>query len=117
LFDRKGIFTIPKNDLNPEEFELEIIDAGVEDFEVEDEVFIITSALEDFGNVQKKLDEMGIEAESAQLERVPNDTKTLDLESAQKVLAMIEDFEDNDDVQNVFHNLEMTDELEAAMQE
>ena len=115
LFDRKGVFTIPKGELDPEEFELEIIDAGVEEFEVDEEVIIITTALEDFGAVQKKLDEMEIEVENAALERVPNDTKTLDIEAAQKVLSMIEGFEDNDDVQNVYHNLEMTDELAAAL--
>ncbi len=115
LFDRKGVFTVQKGDLDPEEFELEIIDAGVEEFEIEEDVFIITSAMEDFGNVQKKLDEMGIEAESAKLERIPNDTKVLDLDSAQKVLSMIEDFEDNDDVQNVYHNLEMTEEIAAVI--
>lgn len=116
LFDRKGVVTIPKGEIDSEEFELEIIDAGVEEFEVEEDVFIITTAMEDFGNVQKKLDEMKIEAESAKLERIPNDTKVLDVETAQKVLSMIEDFEDNDDVQNVYHNLEMTDELAVTME-
>lgn len=115
LFDRKGVFTIPKGELDPEEFELDIIDAGVEEFEVEEDVIIITTTMEDFGNVQKKLDEMSIEAESAKLERVPNDTKILDMETAQKVLSMIEDFEDNDDVQNVYHNLEMTEDLAAVI--
>ncbi|NOZ46093.1 MAG: YebC/PmpR family DNA-binding transcriptional regulator [Chlorobi bacterium] len=115
LFDRKGVFTVPKGDLDPEEFELEIIDSGLEDFEQEEDVFILTTAMEDFGNMQKKLDEMGVEVENAKLERIPNDTKKLDVESAQKVLSMIEDFEDNDDVQNVYHNLEMTDELAAAL--
>jgi transcriptional/translational regulatory protein YebC/TACO1 len=72
--------------------------------------------VEDFGKVQKKLDEMGIKIENAQLQRIPNDTKKLDLESAQKVLKIIEEFEDVDDVQNVYHNLEMTDELARAME-
>ena len=117
LFDRKGVFTILKGDLNPEEFELEIIDAGVEDFETEEEVFIITTALEDFGNVQKKLDEMGIVPENAELQRIPNDTKILDLEASMKVLKTIEEFEEEDDVQNVYHNLEMTDELMLAVQD
>jgi transcriptional/translational regulatory protein YebC/TACO1 len=49
------------------------------------------------------------------MRRIPNDYKTLDVESAQKVLKMIEEFEEDDDVQNVWHNLEMTDELINAM--
>jgi len=116
IFDRKGVFTIPAGNLNPEEFELEIIDAGVEDIELNDDVFEITCAVEDFGKVQKKLDEMGIKIENARLQRIPNDTKKLDLDSAQKVLKVIEEFEDVDDVQYVYHNLEMTDELMEAME-
>jgi YebC/PmpR family DNA-binding regulatory protein len=117
IFDRKGIFTIPKGDLDPEEFELEIIDAGVEDFDSEGEKFIITTALEDFGAVQKKLDDLNIEIENAQLERIPNTTKKLDVDEAKKIIRIIDEFEELDDVQNIYHNLEMTPELEAALYE
>ena len=116
LFDRKGVFTIPKGELDPEEFELEIIDAGVEELETEEDVFVITTALEDFGNVQKKLDEMEIEPENAELQRIPNDTKPIDVVTSLKVLRMVEDFEDDDDVQNVYHNLDVTDEIVQALQ-
>jgi YebC/PmpR family DNA-binding regulatory protein len=115
LFDRKGVITVPKNDMDPDEFQLEIIDAGVEDFEVEDEVFVITTAMEDFGPVQKKLESMGVTPENATLSRIPNNMKTLEPEAAMKVLKMIDEFEDDDDVQNVYHNLELTEEIEAAM--
>jgi YebC/PmpR family DNA-binding regulatory protein len=115
IFERKGVFTVPKGNLDPETFELDIIDAGVEDIELTEDVFIITCAVEDFGRVQKKLDEMGVKIENAQLQRIPNDTKKLDLDSAQKVLRIIEEFEELDDVQNIYHNLEMTDELMHAM--
>lgn len=94
---------------------MEIIDAGAEDISFEDDYFTITTAMEDFGSMQKKLELLGIEAESASLQRISNDPKTIDVESALKVMRMIELFEDDDDVQNVFHNLEMTDELLAAM--
>ena len=117
LFDRKGVFTVPKDDLDPEEFELEIIDAGVEACELEDDVFIITTNIEDFSSVQRNLDEMGVKIENAQLQRIPNNTKNLDYESARKVLKVIEDFEDLDDVQNVYHNLEVTEEIAALLQE
>jgi YebC/PmpR family DNA-binding regulatory protein len=117
IFERKGVFTVPKVNINPEEFELEIIDAGVEDIELNDEVFEITCAVEDFGRVQKKLDEMGVKIENAQLQRIPTDTKKLDLDAAQKVLKIIDEFEDVDDVQYVYHNLEMTEELMIAMSE
>jgi len=117
VFDRKGVITVSREGRDPDEFQLEIIDAGVEEFEAEEDVFVITTAMEDFGNVRKKLDEMGVEAQNAELQRIPNDTKKLPVEEAQKVLKMIEDFEDDDDVQNVYHNLEMTEELMAAMEQ
>ena len=115
MFDRKGVFTVPRGELNPEEFELEIIDAGVEDVELEMDVFVITTALEDFGNVQRKLEELVVEPESAELQRIPVDTKQLDAEQALMVMKVIEDFEEDDDVQNVCHNLELTESILAAM--
>jgi len=117
MFDRKGVFTVLKGDFDIEEFELEIIDAGAEDFEVEDDKIIITTALEDFGSVQKKLDELNVEAENAELQRIPNDTKELTVDNAKQIMDMIDAFEELDDVQNVFHNLEMTDELAEALNE
>ncbi|MBI4646615.1 MAG: YebC/PmpR family DNA-binding transcriptional regulator [Bacteroidia bacterium] len=111
LFDRKGIFNIPKAGINQEEFELSMIDAGAEDIEDAGDMFILYTAMEDFGNIQRKLEEMNIEPENARLQRIPNISKNVDIESAKKVLNLIEDFEEDDDVQNVYHNLEMTDEL------
>ncbi|MFH2142224.1 MAG: YebC/PmpR family DNA-binding transcriptional regulator [Bacteroidota bacterium] len=115
LFERKGVFTIPKGNLIIEELELELIDGGLEELEVDEENYIITTPFEEFGNMQKKLDELKITIVNAELERIPNDTKILDIEAAKKVLNMIEDFEDLDDVQYVYHNLEMTDELESSL--
>lgn len=116
MFDRKGIFQVPKGDIDQDEFEMELIDAGAEELELDEEGFFhITTSLEDFGSMMKKLEELNIEPESAELQRIPNDTKTLELEDAQKIMKVIELFEDDDDVQNVFHNLELTDELMAEM--
>ncbi len=116
LFERKGIFTLKNEGFNLEELELEMIDAGAEDFDVDGDTLTITCAKEDFGSVSRKLVEMGIEPEESGLKRVPNDTKKLDLDSAKKVLKFIETLEDDDDIQNVYHNLEMTDELAAALE-
>ncbi|UBM61836.1 YebC/PmpR family DNA-binding transcriptional regulator [Candidatus Sulfidibacterium hydrothermale] len=115
LFDRKGVFEIPKGDLDQDEFEMELIDAGAEDIELEDGFFHVTTSMEDFGPMMKKLEELGIEPETAELQRIPNDTKTLPLEEAQKIMKIIDLFEDDDDVQKVFHNLEMTDEMMENM--
>lgn len=112
LFERKGVFTIPKSNIkNPDEFELEVIDSGIEDIEDEDDTLVLYCPMEVFGKVQKKLEEIKVETENAELRRIPNDYKRLDNETAQKTMRLIEEFEEDDDVQNVFHNLEITDEL------
>ena len=116
LFDQKGIFTIPrKEDMDLEELELELIDAGAEDLEIEDDFLTVTTAKEDFGPVQKKLEELNIEPENSGLQQVPKATKKLDVDSALKVMKMIDAFEDDEDVQNVYHNLELTEELQEAL--
>ena len=117
VFERKGVFAIPNENLDLDAFELELIDAGAEDIEVNDDMITVTTAIQDFGSVQKKLDEMNINVENAQLQRIPMETKTLDLDSAQKILKIIDEFEDVDDVQNVYHNLEITDELMESVSE
>ncbi|MBM3404696.1 MAG: YebC/PmpR family DNA-binding transcriptional regulator [Bacteroidetes bacterium] len=115
LFDRKGIFVVPKGTLNQDEFEMAVIDAGAEDIQPEEDAFTITTAMEDFGTMMKKLEELKVEPESANLQRIPKTTEKLDVEAAKKVLRLIDIFEEDEDVQNVFHNLELTDELMAQM--
>lgn len=115
LFDRKGVFTVPKADIDQDEFEMELIDAGAEEIELEDEFFTVTTAMEDFGSMIKKLEELGIEPESASLQRIPKETIKLDIESSRKVMKLIDIFEEDDDVQEVYHNLEISDELIEEM--
>jgi len=117
MFERKGSFQVPIDVPNQEEFELEMIDAGAEDIYTEGDYYIITTSLEDFGKVQKRLEKLGITPESAQLQRIPTTTKKLANEEAIKVMKAIEEFEEEDDVQNVYHNLEITDELIKVMEE
>jgi YebC/PmpR family DNA-binding regulatory protein len=116
MFDRKGIVSLPKGELDPDEFELELIDAGVEEIELEDDTFMITTPMEDFHSVQLKLQEMGVEPESAELQRIPNDTLDLTLEQGVQIMKIIEEFEDDDDVQSVYHNVNVSDELAEAME-
>lgn len=111
LFDRKGVFNIKNEGLSLDDFELEMIDAGAEDIDVDGDMVTVTCAKEDFGSVNKKLNELSIEVEEAGLKRIPNDLKSLDVESARKVLRLVDALEDDDDIQNVYHNLEITDEL------
>ncbi len=111
LFDRKGIFTIPQGNIDPDEFEMELIDAGAEDIQLEDGFFTVTTALEDFGSMMKKLEEKGVQPENAELQRIPKNLEKLDLDAARKVLKLVDSFEDDDDIQNVYHNMHIPDEL------
>jgi len=111
IFDRKGIFTIPKGTLDADDFEMEMIEAGAEDMQLEEGYFTVTTAMENFGAMMKRLEALKIEPENAQLQRIPKDTSKVDLETAKKVMRLVEMFEEDDDIQAVYHNLEMTDEL------
>jgi transcriptional/translational regulatory protein YebC/TACO1 len=92
-----------------------MIDAGASDLEVDGDTITVTCAMEDFGSVNRKLIELRIEPDEAGLKRIPNDTKKVDLEVAKKVLRLVDTLEDDDDIQYVYHNLEMTDELAAEL--
>ena len=113
IFDRKGIFTTEKTKITIDwdEFEMEMIDGGAEEIDQDEEEVMITTAFEDFGALSHKLDEMGIEAKSAELQRIPNMTKEVNEEQFKANMKMLERFEEDDDVQNVYHNMEMTDDL------
>lgn len=113
LFDRNGVFTIMKEtlDWDLDELQLELIEAGAVSFEDEEEIFIVYTAFTEFGNMSAKLDALGIEVQNAELQRIPLDTKVLGLDQAKDILKLIDAFEEDDDVQNVFHNMELTDEM------
>ncbi len=121
LFAQKGVFTlnpeeIKKLGIDDEALELELIEGGAEDIDRDEEEVVVRTALEDFGAMQKRLEELGITPQNAELQRIPNDYKALPVEDALKVFRLVREFEDNDDVQSVYHNLEMTDELAAALE-
>ncbi len=113
LFTRKGVFTIPrKPEMDVEEMEMDLIDAGLEEMEVDDEYITLYTAYEDFGSMVKTLEDKKIECESAELQRIPNTTRALDADNTRKVLKVIDLLEEDDDVTNVYHDLEIPDDFE-----
>lgn len=105
-FERKCIFRINIEGHDLEELELELIDFGCEEIEqVEDETLVYT-AFTDFGNMQKGLENLGVEIVSVDKERIPLNTVKLTPEQEEEVNNLIEKLEEDEDVQNVFHNLE-----------
>ncbi len=115
LFDQKGIFEVKAEGQDELDlFEL-VADAGAEDLVQEEDQFIVTTPVEAFGAVQSALEAAGIPVEDANLQRIPTMTKTLQVDEAQKVAALLEKIEDHQDVQTVNSTLEFDEELVAAL--
>ena len=118
IFDRKGVFTIKLSDnqtLNEDDFTLEMIDAGAEDVEFEEDYVTVYCSMEDFGALQKKMEALKLEVENAELQRIPKTTVGLDGEALNKVMKLIDVLEDDEDIQKVYHNIELNEETLAAL--
>lgn len=114
LFERKGIFTLKKQTIeieDLEELEMDLIDFGLEELTTIDDEVIIQTSFDDYGKMQSQLDVKKWIISNAELQRIPVDTTTLTLEDAQKVMKLIDKMEEDDDVNAVYHNLEITEEL------
>jgi len=105
MFDRVSNFKI-KTGLDIEELELELIDFGIEEVIVDENEVLIYSPFENYGIIQKELESRKIDIISSEFERIPKQFKTLSGEKKQKVNILIEKIEEDEDVQNVFHNME-----------
>jgi len=111
IFQRKSIFRFTvEEDVDLEELELELIDGGLEELYVEadeegNDVVVAQTSFEDFGNMQRLLEEKGIEIKSAKLERIALSTTEVSEEDAAEVLKLIDKIEEDDDVQAVYHNM------------
>lgn len=109
LFERKCFFQFSKGEHDLEELELELIDHGLEEIFEEDEDGITTvmvyGLFPSFGSLQAELDKMNIEVMRSGFERVPMDLKKLNPEQEADVEKLLEKLEENDDVQNVYHNM------------
>ncbi|MBD5310347.1 MAG: YebC/PmpR family DNA-binding transcriptional regulator [Muribaculaceae bacterium] len=105
LFDHKSVFHVkPNADTSLEDFELNLMDFDAE-IEAEDEEWLIYGAFDQFANLQNFLEENGLEIVSAEFERIPNDYKEVTPEQREAIEKLLEKFEDDEDVQNVFHNM------------
>jgi len=105
MFDRKGVFRIAKDNLVAEELELELIDFGLHNLEVDEDEIVIYTSFTDFGKMQKALEEKNIQVKKGTLERIPNTFVELSEQQQDEVLQLVDKFEEDDDVQAVYHNL------------
>lgn len=110
LFDHKSVFHVkPNTETSLEDLELELMDLDAE-LEAEDEEWLVYGAFDQFNNIQKFLEGSGLEIISAEFERIPTDYKDVTPEQRESIEKLLDRFEDDDDVQNVFHNMREAEE-------
>ena len=113
MFEHKCVFHIkPKDGVSLEDLELELIDYGVDELDQDEEDIVIYGDFEENSNIQKYLEDNGFEITSSEFVRIPNDTKEVTAEQRETLEKLLEKFEDDDDVQNVFHNMKEDDSEE-----
>ena len=106
MFQEKGEIIIEKADLDEDEIMMMALDAGAEDFASEEEVFIVTTSPEDFGTVREALEAEGLEFLEAGVKMIPDTYTEINEDDAKKFQKMLDLLEDDDDVQEVYHNAE-----------
>jgi len=105
LFERRGVFKFDPSKLNLDELELDLIDAGAEDIEKNEEEIVVYTKFTEFGHMQKFIESKNLDAKSSEIHYIPTMTKELSEEQQDEVLKLIEVMEADDDVQQVYHNL------------
>lgn len=115
MFRRKGVVTLPKAGLTEDDILEVVLDAGAEEISDEGETFEIVSEATDVVAVRTALQEAGIEYDSAEAQFVPTMRTPVDIDGAQKVFRLIDALEDSDDVQNVYTNVEIPEDVAAQL--
>ncbi|MBN1171913.1 MAG: YebC/PmpR family DNA-binding transcriptional regulator [Micromonosporaceae bacterium] len=115
MFSRKGVVIVPKGELTEDDVLTAVLDAGAEEVNDLGESFEVISEPTDLVAVRRALQEAGLDYESAESSFVPSMTVALDEEGARKIFRLIDALEDCDDVQNVYANFDVADEIMAAI--
>ena len=113
MFESKGVLDIEKTDkMDDDEMMMTALDAGADDFSVDGNVYEVLTSPENFNTVRDALEAKGYSFVRSEIDRIPNMTVDLDDEAAEKIIRMLDLFEDNDDVQNVYHNWSMPEDID-----
>ncbi|MCH3962878.1 MAG: YebC/PmpR family DNA-binding transcriptional regulator [Clostridium sp.] len=113
MFNTKGQIIIERTeDMDEDDIMMKVLDAGAEDFDAQDEVFEITTSIDEFAKVRDALQNEGFKFISADINMIPDNLTAVDMETAEKVQKLIDKLEDDDDVQDVYHNADFPDEFE-----
>ena len=116
-FERKGVIQFSKEKYTEDQLMEAALEAGADDLRDEGDVWEIQTAMADFNAVREAFEAAGLEMISAELNQVPQTTMEVDLETARKLLRFIELLEDNDDVQNVYSDADISDEIMAQLED
>lgn len=116
LFERRGVVEVPAEGTDEETILEAVLEAGAEEVEQYDDVFVITSQPTDVIDVRSSLQQAGIDYNSAEVEFQAATEVEMDLDGAQKVLRLIDALEDSDDVQNVFSNMSLAPGVQEALE-
>ena len=116
-FERKGVIQFSKEKYTEDQLMEAALEAGADDLRDEGDVWEIQTAMADFNAVREAFEAAGLEMISAELNQVPQTTMEVDLETARKLLRFIELLEDNDDVQNVYSDADIPDEIMAQLED
>jgi len=108
MFERTCNFQLVKDDLDPEELEFEFIDFGVEEVFIDQDDIFLYASFENFGDIQGELEKRNIEILSSNFERIPKVLKKLNSDQKQDIEKLIERIEEDDDVQNVYHSMDIS---------
>jgi len=111
IFEKKGYFIINKGTIEEDKLMGIALEAGAEDLVTAEETYEIKSTTADFENIKKALEEHNIKLESAEITMVPKNTIKIVGEDARKVLALVDALQDHDDVQNVYANFDIPDDI------
>ena len=115
MFDRKGVITLEKDKYAEDQLMEVALEAGADDVRDEGEAWEIHTALADFITVREALEAAGIEMLSAELSMIPQNTIEVDADAGRKLMRLVDALEDNDDVQNVYANFDLPDEVMAEL--
>ncbi len=116
MFNRKGVITFSTENCSEDEIFNAALEAGAEDVATDEDVIEVTTDPDDFEAVVNALEKAGFKRDSAEITMVADQTITLDNEKTGKVLKLIDKLEDNDDVQNVYSNLEIPDDYDPDIE-
>ena len=116
IFEKKGTITIMTSEKNEEELLELVMDAGGDDLQTVDDHYEITTSIETFESVRKAIENSGIKAQSAELTRIPQNMVNVEEKNCKSLLRLMDMLEDHDDIQKVYSNFDITDELIAIME-